>query len=597
MNEVPAWSDTVTLGGTMSSRVRRPDSLGEGDNHSATQINLAAAATKVSTTAESLPRPQDASSDGSPAASLLLPKAQKRKRSQFEMGTVQIPDFITGGLIAIEEAETYFNAFFSGCDRFVPIFDPKCDSFLDIRRRSSLLFSTICSIGCRVLSGTESHHWHLLSFHAQRMLNASIATPAQPTLETVQALISKACYSPERSLLIAVATRMALELRLPEAYDTLSARLFARETTRAEQFGEPWEDDDTLMKKTRIWLHLLVLGQILHVDAGDLPSFRFRGAVRRCRILLDSPYSVDMDLYLFCQVELNALRAKIYDYLSQCANVDDEDIMDMVRDAKIDIGVWFKDWGRIYEKHESKMPWLTPHLSVQRYWADSMALCRAVRASGVENVRAMSPTQKTILLMAKDSLKQHLDVILEEPRLYLRNLQYAMDFVWAKNAFCYLLLLKLSILLPDGDDQGFKRVLVEKGRILLTELIRSSGGVNSSGGRNNVSTLYIQLVRASIEKYSHALRKDSEMVEGTTTHSGNTVLAEQVATSSETAGGQNELESFVPEQFVFEWDFPGLTLFSKPTTEVGWFDDLLAGILDGGDDFYGLGRPSLDFTL
>lgn len=153
---------------------------------------------------------------------------------------------------------------------------------------------------------------------------------------------------------------------------------------------------------------------------------------------------------------------------------------------------------------------------MQRFWADSMAMCSAVRCLGLENVSAMTPTQRAILLMAKDSLRDHLDVVLAEPRLYLHNLRYAADFVWAKNAFCLLLLLKLAILLPDNDGQGGgpatdRYELVGKSRALLAELAQSAGasGPGTAGsGRSNTSSLYLHLVRVSIDKYSRALEEN-----------------------------------------------------------------------------------------
>lgn len=542
---------------------------------------------------------QQSSTAGSPIVSLQAQAAvagQKRKRSHFEVTGLSVPDFIDAGLLTSDDATAYHAAFFSGCDRFVPVFDPQHDTMEGVRARSSLLFAAICSVGCRVVAGADSRQWHVLSFHTQRMLNAAITTPGKSSFETVQALLVRACYVTERSLLISIATRMAFELGLQEAYDTMSARCVAGGRAVPPVGGDSFDDDATLMRRARTWLYLLVMGHILHVDAGGLPTFRFRGAARRSRILLESPLSTDMDLYLFSQVELNALRLTIYDTLSKCSSLDDEDMMDLVRDARIDIGVWFDDWSRIYERRGPCVPWLAPNLAVQRCWAESMALCRAVRASGVENVDAMSPSHRTILLMAKDALQQHLDIILAEPRDYLAGLRYAMDFVWAKNAFCFLLLLKLSVLLPENGDQQSNRGLVEKGRILMAELHRANGsgstGNRSEGARTTASGLYLRLVRVSIDKYSQVLQGGA--VSDTAQQGGG---ANQPDASPEQRAGQNELESFVPEEFVFEWDFPGLTLFSSPITEAGWFDDFLAGTLDMGDDVYGMGWASVDFSV
>ena len=69
--------------------------------------------------------------------------------------------------------------------------------------------------------------------------------------------------------------------------------------------------------------------------------------------------------------------------------------------------------------------------------------------------------------MAKTALRGHLRVILDQPEHYLAKFCYAMDFVWAKCAFCFLLLLKLTRLLPEDDSA--QRQLLDDGRKLLRE--------------------------------------------------------------------------------------------------------------------------------
>lgn len=512
--------------------------------------------------------------------------SMKRKRLHFEVWPVAAPDFITMGLVSMEEAESYFSTFFQGCHQYVPVFDPHFDSLQGIRSRSGVLFCTICAAGCRILKGADSHSWHQLNFHIKRVLNAVLSISSAISVEIIQALLVRACYASERSLLITLATRLAIDLGLPEAYDDISARCVSR--TRDSE-PEPTEDDVSLLRKTRTWLHLLNMGHILHVDAGDLLTFKFRGDVRRCRVLLENPFSTDLDLHLISQVELNVLRASTYGALANSSNLTDDEIMEVIGDAKIDIDVWFNDWLRIFEKSPAQKRWLALHLRIQQCWADTMTLCRAVRVSGVENVDAMSRTQRDILLMAKNALKQHLDIIIEEPRDYLRNLRFAMDFVWAKCAFCFLLLLKLSMLLAE-DDERTKRNLVEHGQTLLSEL-RTAGG-NGNGTRSSTARVYLQLLQTGLEKFSRTvLHENLSQTDGPAT--GTSTPRQRTGVSIGT-GEHNELESFIPEQFVFEWDFPGLTLFSSPTTEAGWLDDFLESALIGGEEFFGFGWNSAD---
>lgn len=512
--------------------------------------------------------------------SRLFNNTRKRKRPQFEVGNSDPADFITAGLLTVEQAESYFCAFFQGCDQFVPVFDPQYDSMISVRTRSSLLFSTICTVGCRVVSGTDSQRWRLLNFHNRRMLNAAITNPAMSSLETVQSLLVRACYVSERSLLLAVATRMGLDLGFPEAYDILSNTLV---TKGLQAPSEVVQEGAMLMRKARTWLHLLVLGHIMHVDAGDMPSFKFLNDARRCRILLESPHLTELDLFLLPQVELNVLRARINDSIANHgSSLNDDDIMDVVRDAKIDLEIWFSDWSRILERHQPGLPWLNPNLQVQKCWGETMALCRAMRAAGVENVEAMSPTQRSVLIMTKEALQRHLDIILCEPRLYLRKLRYAMDFVWAKCAFCYLLLLKLSLLVPDDSEQ-YKNALIEQGVMLLSELNTAGKGAS----RSSTGRVYQQLLQTGIDKYRSVLIRERDS--GKLPATSNQPQTPPQLPSTGTSSTSGEFESFVPEQFVFEWDFPGLTLFSSPTTEAGWLEDLLMGTLTTSEDFYGFG--------
>ena len=103
------------------------------------------------------------------------------------MKDLAIPDFVAEGLITEAIAEHYFSTFFSGCDRFVPIFDHS-DTFLSVRGRSSLLFNAICTIGCSVLPDTilESRR---LNARLKRWLTTVILSPKAHNLETVQALL------------------------------------------------------------------------------------------------------------------------------------------------------------------------------------------------------------------------------------------------------------------------------------------------------------------------------------------------------------------------------------------------------------------------
>ncbi|OJJ47532.1 hypothetical protein ASPZODRAFT_63086 [Penicilliopsis zonata CBS 506.65] len=492
-----------------------------------------------------------------PVASLLQsPSGKKRKRSGFEVQNEPVADFISKGLITIENARSFFKTFFEGCDRSIPIFDPVYDTFESVRARSSILLNAICTIGCRVeaILGTSSMS-DLLHAELKKWINVIIQNERLSCLESVQALLVVACYSAERSLILSFATRMALDLRLEEAYEELTQRLALREE------GGFFDVEQLLMRKSRTWFGLVVLEHILRVDGGKPPGIRLLGHARRCRLLLGHPSSTVLDLRLLSQVELNVLRATINDTLATPTDLDKEDIVEFVHGTKADLDVWFDDWLRIIANSSiDEQPYLDVAVRVQKCWAEMMMYCKALRAMGVENVATMSAIERNILFLAKVSARNHLRLITETPHLYLAQLKYAMDFVWAKCAFCFLLLLKLSRLLPEGEDENDQ--LLAEGNRLVDELTRvgntpstsTSNGTTSAGGEN----MYLQILRVSIEKYGRALRDAPPDPTGPTT-----------APFWDLFDAQADLQSFVPEQFVSEWDFPGLNLFYFPT---GWQD-------------------------
>jgi len=133
-----------------------------------------------------------------------------------------------------------------------------------------------------------------------------------------------------------------------------------------------------------------------------------------------------------------------------------------------------------------------------------------------------------------------------------------MDFVWAKCAFCFLLLLKLSRLLPERDEEH--RELLRQGETLLEELSKAGSG----------NTIYLQILKMSIEKYGRTLQDNNERDTETDT--------EATGPFWELFDAQTDLQSFVPEQFVSEWEFPGLNLFYFPIAWQDFFGDFSLAI-------------------
>lgn len=100
----------------------------------------------------------------------------------------------------------------------------------------------------------------LLHAELKKWINVIIQNKCLNCLESVQALLVVACYSAERLLILSFATRMALDLRLPEAFEDLTQRISMRNDDEgSNSAGTDLEEERHLMRKSRTWFGLLVL--------------------------------------------------------------------------------------------------------------------------------------------------------------------------------------------------------------------------------------------------------------------------------------------------------------------------------------------------
>lgn len=484
----------------------------------------------------------------------------------------QLPDLITTGMLTLEQAEVNVAEFFKGCGTYFPFLDPKLDSVERLRSRSTILFNTVCAVGCRARRGGQSQSCRVLNHHVSRM-HDNLATTRKPSLETIQALLIRACYSSERTLIISIVARLAFELDLPNAFDQLTNQLILGRGQNDR------EEHDSLLQKARTWLSILVMRMMLGVDVAGSLDKRLNGDARRYRVLLDKPFSTELDLCLIEQLELNVLLAKIYKSLTDCmgGSEDGQALMDAVRDARIDIEVWFIDWNNILNSRP-KASWLRIHLEVQRHWANITTLCWAVHASNgasamvgeYGDTTSFTSLQKELLMMTKTASLQHFLAIIADPRQYIHNLKYATDFVWAKFVFCFLLLLDLSKMVPDqveddnckGDGVNSTKGSTPNLLVLGDNLLEVLAGIDSISTGETCSRLsqdYVQILQKGIRDYARCMEDTVNDINAPSASTDN----DQPSTASEmvmhAVGSASRFgESFVPAQFAFEWNFPCL---------------------------------------
>ncbi|TVY62878.1 hypothetical protein LSUE1_G006676 [Lachnellula suecica] len=485
---------------------------------------------------------------------------RKRCRGDFEvcaLGGEVGRDVVERGLVTGEEAALYFGTFFQGCDKYVPVFDPSYDTFDSIRRRSSMLFDTIITIGCRAENGAVSSQYQALSNTTKSPIAEVLLGTTLPSIETIQALLINACYSEKGWMLTSMAVRMALDLELPDAYTQLCEIML--------QGSDNVERERDLFRKARVWFGTFVLEHILSLDCGKRPGVRADGvAMRRCRVLLGSSARTTLDFRLLAQVEVcellssgdagaDVLLALAHDRLSPRVGValSDRELGEIVQGTRIDLSIWLSDWITLVETAgatEEEKASLVVNLKIQRDWSEMTMLCKGLQGIGIDNVAIMSEEQRNLIRLAKISAQRHMSTIMSNTGLYLGGFRYGMDFVWAKCAFSVLLLLKLTRLLPESSNMP---QLIADSKVLLAELSKVRG----------LNNIYFRILSLSVEKCERALKEDLAQAAN----------PQNSGTQLNFPDAEMEFQSYVPKEFILEWSFPGLTFCWIPFD----FQDLL----------------------
>lgn len=468
---------------------------------------------------------------------------------RFAVFSVRQPstsDLVTLGRLVDGDARLWYAAFFQGCDRFVPVFDPEIDTYDSVRARSAILFDIIVVYGARARHGVLSKQYQdlhgLLRQHTSDLV-LQLSRPNGGTIskESIQSLLVLASYSDCGAVLCDFALRAALESDMPSRVDGAFAQL----TERSSSATAP---DLSSFDVVRIWYNIYVLDAIFSLDGGKPSSVSLQSPARRVRSLLSHPKRTTLDLRLFSQVELNALRSSAH----HAINIGDgDDATDSaVRSAILDLDLWLSEWEAIVLSDtalNSEHTVMCLNLRIQHTWAVLTLHLRALTASGIENIALMTDSQRDIAVAAKTAAERHLQLLLTSvnnttsvsgsTRPYIANFRFAMEFVWAKNAFCVLIVLRLGILLGDPPNKLIARL--SEVNDFLQELEKVGMGANIS---------YTRILTKTAQKCEKAINASLQLGNGN-----------ESSESSET-----DFQSFIPKEFMFEWSFPGLHLCYIP---------------------------------
>ena len=296
---------------------------------------------------------------------------------------------------------------------------------------------------------------------------------------------------------------------------------------------------------------------------------------RRLRILCAHPNCTTTDLRLFAQVELNVMRVTSYSTLSSISLSNElvtmeSDIERAVEGSSIDLDLWLQEWTTMTNSTvtEGGSSLHDLNLQIQHAYATLTLHLRALSASGIDNIAIM--TNQSLAVAAKRAAERHLRLVLTRTgeftapnqdlpdRAYLTSFKYAMRFVWAKCAFSVLLVLRLSMLLKDPVEQTLG--YIAEAREVLLELERLGGEV-----------IYTRILALSIEKCQGAIRAIHMQDSNTQTVNQSPCTDAMSGSKSRTTPADNidgaaetDFQSYVPQEFLFDFAFPGLNLYYIP---------------------------------
>lgn len=481
-------------------------------------------------------------------------------------GHSAIGSAVDAGFITWDQAAHWYQSFFSGSQYLVPIFCERYDTITSVSSRSAVLFDAIVSIGCRAEEGFNATIHRQLQSRVRDHITNLLINKSIPSIEDIQAITLVAAYSENGFFLIATALRFAIQLDLPRIVDQLIAKGQIRS-------GAVNSHEQELYRLSRVWHGICNLELFFSLDGGKLPGLNFQTSPRKIRSLLQHPERTSVDIRLLSQVELNLIRAEAYTKIMRrdtdefLLQENENKVRSTVDEASVELTLWLDEWTNIIlaEPVPHRRAMALQNLHIQREWAMMTLYLKAVASSGVENIAFMTDFQKNFIRRAKDAASRHLHYMLQSytsspdaspassthtiGSTYLSTFRWTLDYVWAKCAVSVLLVLKLAILLRDP--AASVMALLRDAHRVLEELKTVTVG----------HIAYFQILQTSIEKCEAALREYS--VEQ------NHAMQSSPVSGTDGGAAETEFQGYVPREFVFEWDFPGLNLKHMP---LGWQD-------------------------
>ncbi|KAI0066090.1 hypothetical protein BV25DRAFT_1820951 [Artomyces pyxidatus] len=399
----------------------------------------------------------NAAAEAAAAPSFSPTRVKKRKKAE-PIPRNAFPHVVEKGLVSDAEARELFHIFFSGCNLFIPLFDPAYDTYEGVSERSPWTFDAILAVAGKIRSGNNppGPTFYKALEEAQGIARSSLFGPVVRK-EAVQGMLLLAAWSTNGWLPSGHAMRMALDLGLHRALEKLA-------DDNGKKRSE--EEERDLVVSSRIWLCLYWFDHQMSLGTGRPIVLRDESSLKHCRILLSHPMASPTDVRLIAQVELIAQKTQIYETLISMNGTVNHSTLAFIRRASLALDKWFHDCNDLHRQTMDEDSLLVKILAGELHYAKLWLVCVALRGVSWDK---MPFEQRELAFQAKDAATNCLSTFLGS-QAYRAALRYAVHDSLVTAAFSGLFLMKMANLFPSELDLGAITAQVEQLAQLLSDV-------------------------------------------------------------------------------------------------------------------------------
>jgi hypothetical protein len=219
-------------------------------------------------------------------------------------------DFISRGLVPVDEAEKLFHFYQTQLDPYIYGLASKYKTLESLRRSSSLLTACICTVAASHQAG-NGQLYETCNQEFRRLVSGSMFE-RRISLDYLRALVIGSYWLSDVSWTLAgLAVRRASDINLHKFYYRI-----IDSTNGFAQTPESWDpsDPEASIDPVRLWYLLYICDQHLSILYTRAPMIREDDTVRGWRAYLESPHASQSDVRISSQVALMTLLSQIREF-------------------------------------------------------------------------------------------------------------------------------------------------------------------------------------------------------------------------------------------------------------------------------------------